>query len=301
MTAPPPKTTLLLTGATGFIGSWVLPMITAEKSFNVIITGRKNYQPSDASYLRIDLRDKNAVDASRESLKHVDVLVHVAASMPVQSNASDLFLDNIHLTLNLLSVLSQTVKTIIFVSSVDVYGMPQSMPVRENHPENPTSFYGAGKLAVEKYLQIFCARHSIRLAILRLSHVYGPREPIIKAIPTFVTRILNGQPPLILGEGREKRDYLYVEDAARAILLACQRRACGIFNIASGQEHSIRETAERIIRLSGRPLQLLFTESHLAGYDMLPDITKAKNALGFFPNITFDEGLQRTLKYFENR
>lgn len=117
------------------------------------------------------------------------------------------------------------------------------LPIREDHPTEPLTAYGRSKVVCERYLQETSAVRGCVLTVLRLAQVYGPGERPIKAIPRFIEAIRAGRPPLIYGDGSDLRDYVYVDDAARAMVLALEREAGGVFNISSGQPRSILDVA----------------------------------------------------------
>ena len=208
---------------------------------------------------------------------------------------------NVTTTQNLLAALPRPPSHIVFASTLDVYGVPEWLPLTEDHPTNPVTAYGEAKLLAERTLEDYCRKHDKKLTILRLSHVYGPSEPQIKAIPIFIANVSSERTPTIFGDGSELRDYVYVADVARAFLSAIEMKVDGIFNIAGGKSTSLKEVLEIIIRISGKNIRPVYRERLKDHVDFCFDITKARTKLGFTASTPLAHGLKRHSEAYDRR
>jgi UDP-glucose 4-epimerase len=189
---------------------------------------------------------------------------------------------------------------VIYPSGIVVYGNPQYLPVDENHPTNPTDFYGASKLSVENYLKILSAEQGFPLTILRIASVYGPGFEANCAIPNFIKSILKDESPLIYGTGAQKRDYIFVGDVIDACMLSLKKEVTGTLNIGSGQSVTIKEIAEHLIKISGKDLNIKYITKEHGIDELYLDITKAKK-LGFSPKTELEEGLRKMYKWYKEK
>jgi UDP-glucose 4-epimerase len=236
-----------------------------------------------------------------KKVNEVDCLVHLAAYVPKSMRNDDgnkSIETSIKGTYNLLNDFRSKVKKIVFASTLEVYGLPITSPIDETHPTCPLTYYGASKLAAENYISVFSRDNEVKNIILRFSSIYGPGEIYDRAIPNFIKAVIRGEPPIIYGDGSDVRDYLYIEDAVRAIILAIQRDRLGIYNIASGEGISIREIAEKIIRISGKSLKIVFLPRERPLTRIVFDISKASKELSFSPRTSIDEGLAKEFKWY---
>jgi UDP-glucose 4-epimerase len=202
---------------------------------------------------------------------------------------------NVAGTARLLAALPPSLGGFCFASTLDVYGPPRDCPVREDHPLAPVTHYAASKVAAEALLDAWSGRHGVPLAVLRLAHVYGPGDPSAKAIPSFLGACLRGERPTVRGDGSDVRDYVYVEDAADAVVQALERRAAGTFNVASGAGVSIRELLAAVRLATGSSVEPRWLPAARAASRVVLDPGRARVALGWEPRIGLAEGLRRTV------
>jgi UDP-glucose 4-epimerase len=208
---------------------------------------------------------------------------------------------NVTGTLNtLISAKSQKVKRFIYVSSSEVYGTAKRPLMSETHPTDPTTVYGMSKLIGEQYTRYFHEHESLTTIIIRPFNTYGPRSHFDgvygEVIPRFVIRALTSNQPVIFGDGSQSRDFTYVDDTVKGLILACESEELigDTINIARGKEVTITKLAQEINTIVDLPFHPIFKPAR--PNDVLrhaADITKAKKMLKFSPEISLKEGLSR--------
>ena len=195
-------------------------------------------------------------------------------------------------------------KKVVYSSSSAIYG-DAPIPNVETMTPNPTSPYALTKLTGEYYCQLFSEIYSLPTISLRYFNVYGPRQDTnsdyAAVIPKFIHRILTSQPPIICGDGEQTRDFIFVEDVIKVTILAAEQHVQGeAINIACGMNTSVNRLAERLITMLGKSLKPLYTDPQPGDIKYsVADISKSKNLLDFAPEWRLEEGLSRTIGYFE--
>ncbi|HAX99442.1 MAG TPA: UDP-glucose 4-epimerase [Candidatus Atribacteria bacterium] len=300
---------IMLTGGAGFIGSHIADLLIKEGHQVIIIdnlsTGKQAYINPAASFYHLDIRDQSLEDIFvREK---PDILTHHAAQVSVRYSVADPIHDleiNIRGTVHLLELSRKYgVKKVIFASSGGaVYGEQDYFPADEKHPLRPLSPYGVAKLAGESYLYYYQQNFDLPSVALRYANVYGPRQdPLGEAgvIAIFSRGMLLGKQLIINGTGEQTRDYVYVEDVARMNVLALADGIKGPFNVGTGKETTVNYLFKKIQSLthSGAP------EAHgepKKGEQFRSVISaeKAKQTLGWEPEVQLDDGLKRTIEFF---
>jgi len=292
-----------VTGGSGFIGSHLLKALDKRGIAPTILGRNVNAQIEEllskgkARFLKYDLT--SSANASLDSLDTFDALIHLAGFVPRSIDQDDLEMGlktNILGTCNLLTHL-RFIK-LIYASTLEVYGTPKSLPITEDQATDPTSYYGISKLAGEKYVAAISKRLGFDATILRFSTVYGSGEMYQRAIPNFIRKALQNQPLIIRGDGSDIRDYLHVADAVNSIMLAMEGGS-GVYNIASGVGHSIKEIAEKILALTGSAADLSFEPSSKPVTKLVFDISKAQEHLGYRPKVRILEGLDEEIDWFK--
>jgi nucleoside-diphosphate-sugar epimerase len=256
-----------------------------------------------------DIRDSAAVN---KVVKGVDAVFHEAALVDVALSVKNpiLFDDvNVDGTLNLLKAsLDSNVKRFIFASSAAVYGNTQPAKKKENMLLKPISPYAVSKLAGENYVKVFNELYGLETVSLRYFNVYGPRQfagsSYNAVITAFISRVLNGQPPIIYGDGKQTRDFVHVDDVVSANMLALRsENAVGeFFVIASGTAISVYELAKKLQEITNtKHLEPIFTEPRAGDIKHCSaDISKAEKLLGFQPRIRLEDGLSSLVKWHSN-
>lgn len=302
---------VLVSGGAGFIASQIADRYISEGYEVVIVddlsSGKVENLNPKARFYKIDIRDK-AISAIFEK-ERPDIVNHHAAQMDVRRSVSDPVFDadvNILGMLNLLqNSANHGVKKFVFASSGGaVYGEQDSFPASETHRTNPLSPYGISKLAGEKYLFYFKEVHGLDYVALRYANIYGPRQnPHGEAgvIAIFSTKLLKGEQPVINGDGKQTRDYVYVKDVVEANWQATVRNYCGHVNIGTGRETDVNELFSELVKLTGSKAQEVHAPAK-AGEQMrsVIDNSKAGEVLGWKPKVLLDKGLKETVAFFSS-
>jgi UDP-glucose 4-epimerase len=302
----------LVLGGGGFIGSHVVDALL-ERGHRVRVFERPRvpqYRPCDGEtleWLEGDFQNSAVVS---EAVRGVDAIVHlVSTTLPKTSNDDPEFdvQSNVIGTLRLLRLAVESgVRKVVFISSGGtVYGVPVAIPIPETHPTEPRVSYAIGKLAVEKFLAVFQQQHGLDYAVLRVANPYGPRQRVDiaqGAVAVFLDAALSQRSVDIWGDGSVVRDYVHITDVARAFVLALEYGGTErIFNIGSGQGHSLTDLLNVIERAVGHPVARRFLPAR--GIDVpsnVLDIARARCELGWAPQIGLDEGVARTVEWLRS-
>jgi len=304
----------LVTGGAGFIGSHIVERLLKDNKdvrvFDNLSTGFKaNLEPfrKDIEFVKGDLRNMNEV---RRAVKGMTGIFHLAAiravarsvDNPLETNES-----NVTGILNLLVAARDSgVKRVVYSSSSSVYGESRKFPLQEDDKPGPVSPYAASKLMGEYYCRIFTRLYGLETVSLRYFNVFGPRqnpESLYSAvIPIFVYHLLKGKSPEIHWDGKQSRDFSYVDNVVEGNMLGMRvKDAKGqIFNIACHEEHSVLDIFNEVKRILKKPdIKPRFTPKRAGDVRRtLADINRAKKILGFKPQTLFHEGLKKTVNWF---
>jgi len=301
---------ILITGGAGFIGSNVVDALVEKGHKAVVVddlsTGKKENLNPNAQFFNIDLRDKDALEEVFQNIRP-EVIYHIAAQIDVRKSVADPAFDasvNIIGSINLFELaVKYNVRRIIFSSTGGaLYGEPKNLPADENTLVAPLAPYGVSKYCTEQYLNYFKRMYGIEKVILRYANIYGPRQdPLGEAgvIAIFTGRILNGEEPIIYGDGNQTRDYVYVEDIVRTNLLAMDGKQ-GIYNIGTSIETSVNELAKMFSTILNKDIKPVYEPPRKGEVQRIAlDGTKANKELGFRPQFSLEEGLRKTIKWYE--
>lgn len=300
--------TVLVTGGAGFVGSHITDGLI-KKGYSVAVvdnlsTGKKENINQKANFYRADIRDSDVSEIFKK--EKPKAVFHYAAQIDVRKSMADPVSDaniNILGTLNILENCKKfKVKKIIFASSVGVYGEVKKLPIKENNPPNPISPYPITKLTVEKYLSYY-QEQGVDFVSLRYSNIYGPRQSAEGeggVVAIFTDRILNGENPIIYGNGRQTRDFLYVEDAAAAAIKALKAPPSSIFNIGANKEISINNLLKLLSLIANKKIKPIYKP--LRRGEIIKsrvDFSKAKKEISWEPKYNLEKGLKETLKWHQ--
>jgi len=311
---------VLVTGAGGFIGSHLTERLAregAEVRAFVRYNSRNDYGWLDAldrdvaneiEIFRGDLANPEAVAGSirgREAVFHLGALIPIPYSY---RHPREFVTANVEGTLNVLEAARQVdVRRLVHVSTSEVYGTAQYVPIDESHPLHPQSPYAATKVGADQLALTYHRSFELPVAIARPFNTYGPRQSARAVIPTIATQAL-ATSTIDLGATHPTRDFLYVEDTV-AGLLRCGE-ASGVegqvINLGSGNEISIGELAQLVLRVLGIEADVVTDAARLRPPDseverLLADATKASRLLGWRPGVDLEEGLRRTIEWLRHR
>ncbi|MDZ7361806.1 MAG: NAD-dependent epimerase/dehydratase family protein [candidate division KSB1 bacterium] len=300
---------ILVTGGAGFIGSHIADAFIAHGHqvtiVDNLVTGRKENLNPQAKFHQMDICDPAIAEIFQRG--QFDAVCHQAAQMDVRRSVVDPRYDaevNILGTLNLLQQCGKTgVKKFLFASTGGaIYGEQVRFPADEEHPTWPASPYGISKLACEKYIYFFAQNYGLRYVFLRYANVYGPRQnPHGEAgvVAIFSTKLLKREQPVINGDGKQTRDYVFVGDVVRANLLALNYPNSDYFNIGTGIETDVNTIFHGLNEVVGAGLP----EHHgpaKAGEQLRSVLSneKARRLLDWQPTVPLAEGLKQTAEWF---
>jgi UDP-glucose 4-epimerase len=301
---------ILITGGAGFIGSHVAEAYRAaghHVAVADVLTG-ENRTPEGCAFYLADIRTPELEKVFQD--ERPEVVSHHAAQANVRRSLADPVSDAETNVLGTLRVLDLAVRhgarQVIFSSTAGaLYGEPDEVPVREDHPVLPTSPYGLHKSLGEHYMRYFRRLHGLNTTVLRYGNVYGPRQdPSTEAgvVAIFTDALLLGRRPVIFGDGSQVRDFVYVGDVAEANLRAVGRDLPQPIHIGAGVGTSVTALAERLRALVGSDLvpdhgPAVPGEVHR----IFLDVTRARKTLGWEARVPLEEGLRRTVEWFRAR
>jgi UDP-glucose 4-epimerase len=301
---------VLITGGAGFIGSHIAEEILKTKKdckvvvYDNLTVGKMKNIPEGCVFIKGDVRDKNSLI---EAMENVDVVFHNAAFVSIRGSFERLretLESNFMGTLNVLEAcVEANVKKIVFASSMDVYGEPQYVPVDEKHPLNTKSPYGLSKVTGELLCKVFKETYGLDYVILRYFNTYGTRQTLssyVGVTTIFINKALNKDILTVFGNGNQTRDYVWVNDVARANVLAGFSNVVGIFNVGSGQEVSVNQIADMIIKnLGGEKKYLDAPPGEIQRISA--DMKKAKEVLGFQPQGKLEEKMPELIEWWKQQ
>ena len=312
---------ILVTGGCGLIGSTTIELLLRDsRPARIVILDNlargtesnvaKALKDPRVEFVRGDIRDTRLL----QTVTHgVDAVMHFAA-LRITACAADprealgVMCDG---SFNVIEAAHAAgVSKVIAASSASIYGMADTFPTREDHhPYNNQTWYGASKVMLEGLLRSYHSMHGLPYVALRYFNVYGPRMDLhgkyTEVLIRWMNRIDAGEPPLILGDGKQTMDFVYIEDVARANVLALQSDVVDdVFNVASGQETSLEELAFALRRVMRSDLRPEYGPERKVNpvSRRLAETSKAARMLGFEAKVGLDEGLSRLVEWWhENK
>jgi UDP-glucose 4-epimerase len=304
--------TTIVTGGAGFIGSELVRQLAARGEEVVVIDNLVNGKRENlsgvpsATLLEIDIRD---IHACRTHLRQARTVYHLAClgvrhslHSPVENHDV-----NATATLRLLEASRHDgVAKFVYVSSSEVYGTAKHVPMAEDHPTFPSTVYGASKLAGECYARAFHDAYGYPTVVVRPFNTYGPRShhegDSGEVIPKFLLRSLAGKPMVVFGDGTQTRDFTFVSDTARGILLAGTAEAAigSTINLGSGRELTINDLAKEVAAVVGRPPAISYDQDRPGDVKrLLADATRAGTLLEYAAQVSLSEGLGQLLAWYQ--
>lgn len=309
----------VVTGGAGFIGSHLTTRLgqaghTVRVLDNFTGAGARDRTVKLAHVPHVSIHEGDVRDerACREICAGADIVLHQAAEASVPQsieNPAECADINVGGTINMLSAaqLAGTVTRFVFASSCAVYGDTPAMSKHEASLVDPISPYASSKLSGEYFCRNFFRLHGLQTVALRYFNVYGPGQnpegAYAAVIPKFLTAIAQGEPPVIYGDGEQSRDFIYIDDVVEANLRAASGlRGTGgkVFNIGSGQRVSLNQLIEKLGMILGRRIDPEKHERRAGDIrHSRADVAAAAGLLQFAPSVTLDEGLARTLQWYQ--
>jgi len=303
----------IVTGGAGFIGSGLADRLAADGHEVLIVDNLSSGRRENIEHLL----GNPCVTFVEGSVTNLDLLLdlslgadgifHQAAIASVPRSVADPLETNevnVTGTLNLLWAAKECgVPAVVAASTSAIYGDEPVFPKEESMPPAPLSPYAVSKLAGEYYGRVFSDLYGVRTVFLRYFNVYGPRQDpnsdYAAVIPKFITRLIDGRPPIIYGDGEQTRDFIFVADVVRANIMAMESSASGVFNIAGGSRISLNQLASILSAITGVNRQPVYDQPRPGDVrDSVAAISRAREAFGFTPRYTLEEGLRETVAWF---
>lgn len=299
---------VLITGGSGLIGSALANYLVQKGTEVNVLDKRKDLGLKGVNIHQGSILDKEDI---KKAMKGCDYVYHLAAIVGVNlaDGRSLECLDvNVLGTRNVLECsLEEKVKRVLFASSSEVYGEPDKLPINEEFPLKPKSAYGWSKAVGEEYCKAFKKNKGLDYTIVRFCNVYGPNQALKFVLPLFIDNAISDKPLEIYGSGEQVRSFCYVDDAVAGVEKAIlnEKAKCEVFNIGNPNEPiKMQELAKMVLKMaannSGSHIFVPLEQRRSPQREIharIPDISKARNILGFEPKISLEEGIRKTIEY----
>ena len=303
---------VLVTGGAGFIGSHLVDRLILEGHDSVVVdnlvTGKRRNINRAARFYKMDVQSWRLERVFRN--ERPNVVMHLAAQMDVRKSVEDPMFDAQVNVLGTLNVLQQAVKhgvrKVIFSSSGGaIYGEQETYPAPETHVLKPLSPYGLSKLCGEQYLSYFQRVSGLQAVSLRYANVYGPRqdpEGEAGVVAIFIQKMLNNEQAVINGNGRQTRDFVFVDDVVEANLAMMGQETQGTYNVGTGVETSINDLFRILVQHTGSTCKEMHGPAKKGEQARsVIDCTKLRQEVSWEPKADLSEGLKKTVEYFRAR
>lgn len=310
---------ILITGGAGLVGSTIADLLVEREPAEIVVLdnftrGRRENlawasKNGPVKLIEGDIRDRELV---AETMRGIDVVFHQAAIRITQAAAEprlgvEVLVDGTYNVFE--AAIEAGVRRVIAASSASIYGLAETFPTREDHhPYANDALYGAAKTFNEGLLRSLHTMSGLDYVALRYFNVYGPRMDVhgvyTEVLVRWMERIAAGEPPLIFGDGAQTMDFVYIDDVARANLLAADADVTdAVYNVASGTETSLLELAEMLLKVMGSDLSVEFREERTVNKvsRRLADTTAARSELGFEAEVGLEEGLTRLVAWWRDQ
>jgi UDP-glucose 4-epimerase len=304
---------ILVTGGAGFIGSHLVDKLIEKGHQTFVVdnlsTGKKENLNPEAEFIQSDITDSSKIEKIFEN-KKPEIVYHLAAQIDVRRSVNDPIFDtktNILGSLNLINIsVKHNVKKFIFSSSGGAaYGDVSEIPTSENCKEIPISPYGIAKLTVDNFLYYYHTIHGLNYISLRYGNVYGPRQnPHGEAgvIGIFINKMLKNEQTIINGDGRQTRDYIFVNDVVEANIIALEYlKKIGVFNVGTATEKDLNNIFSELNKNFSNKFTMQYGPAKLGEQRRsCLNYSKIKSEFGWEPRMNFSEGIKLTINWFKN-
>jgi nucleoside-diphosphate-sugar epimerase len=310
------RANILVTGGAGFIGSHLATRFAelghAVRVFDNFSTGSRENLAHLEGKIEVFEGDLRYEEECERACRDIEIIFHVGAlpSVPVSvENPRDTHESNITGTLNILmAARTNKCRRVIYSGSSSCYGETNIWPTSESQRPAPVSPYAVQKLAGEHYMRAFYKCYGLETLTTRYFNVFGPRQnpksQYAAVIPAFIVAALNDEQPTIFGDGRQTRDFTYIENIVHAYMLAVDipKTEGQSINVACGDRTSLLDIIEHVGRILGKSIRPKFDAPRAGDVrDSQADITAARELLGFEPVVRFEDGLKRTIDYYASK
>jgi len=304
----------LVTGGAGFIGSNIVDELVRRGHKVVVLDDLSAGKESNLADVRskIDLRVGSITDlaAVQSACSGADYVIHLAARTSVPRSVQDPIgtnFVNIDGTLNVLvAARDAEVRRIVFAASSSAYGETRTLPKTETMPADPISPYGITKYVGELYAKVFGRVYGLENACVRYFNVFGPRQDPSSqysgVLSRFMLAVIEGQQPVVFGDGEQSRDFTFIEDIVDETLRACEAQGASgmVFNGGTGVRITLNQVLKLLEKISGNKIQVKYDPPRTGDIrDSQADISLAQKVLGYKPLVHFEEGLQRTWEWYK--
>jgi UDP-glucose 4-epimerase len=299
---------VVATGGAGFIGSHLVDALVDRGDEVIVVddlsSGAKSHLNPQVEFHQLDIRSRHAADLIRR--RRPDAIAHHAAQMSVSRSVREPIFDaevNLMGSINLLEAAREAGARFVFASTGGaLYGDADVLPTPESYPAWPVSPYGVSKLGFEHYLHCYAAQHGLGYSALRYANVYGPRQnPHGEAgvIAIFCLRLLAEEEPIVNGDGKQTRDFVYVSDVVRAHLAALDSDVNGHFNVGTARQSDVNTVFEMIAERIGTSLGKRHGPARPGDQRTSAlDGTLIREKLGWRPQVSLEEGISETVDWF---
>ena len=308
----------LITGVAGFIGSSIARGLLAQgdqvRGIDNFSTGKR--ENIEEILGTIDFREVDLADLDRlnDACRGADYVFHEAAIPSVPKSVLDPLGSNranvdgtVHL---LIAAKEAKVKRVVYAASSSAYGDTPTLPKHEGMPPNPISPYAVAKLASEYYMTSFYRCYGLETVCLRYFNIFGPRQdptsPYSGVLAKFISQMLQGEQPTIFGDGKQSRDFTYIDNVVSANLLAMRapasQAAGNVFNVATGTRVDLNQTFELLKKIIGYTGEVKYGAERSGDVKhSLADLSRTEKALGYKPLVSFEEGLSKTVDWYRGQ
>lgn len=304
----------LITGGAGFIGSNIAEELVKRRQTVRILdnftTGKMQHLEKIKDKVEIIKGDIQNEKDLEKALKDIDIVFHEAALRSVPRSVDDpLSTNDVNITGTLkllIAARNAKVKRVVYASSSSAYGDSMKIPQKEVHATSPISPYATSKLAAEHYCRVFAKTFGLETVSLRYFNVFGPKQdPDSKysaVIPKFIESALKNEPLEIHGDGKQSRDFTFIDNVVQANLLAATVKGISgeVFNIACNESNTVMDIGKNIEKILGKKLTYNHTPSRAGDIrKTCADISKAIKMMNYNPKVKFDEGIKKTFIWFK--